>query len=276
MNLEDNKTEKHDVKIVVPLKYLSNFWRTLDIPLINCEVSLNLIWSKNCVLTSRATIDAVAAQGANPAAAKIDNSKNATFKIKDCKFYIQEVTLSAKSDNKLLEQLKARFERTVEWNKYRSEMSNQAINNNLDYLIDLTFTNVNRLFVLSYENETDRTSYSNYYMPKVEIKDFNILIDRKPFLEIAVKNKEEAYKRIIEMSKNNDYTTGYLVDYEYFSKHYRLIAIGLSKQIGLENTDLEQQINFIGRLEEDATMFFIIEKKEETTFDFSQNSVTVV
>ena len=78
------------------------------------------------------------------------------------------------------------------------------------------------------------------------------------------------------MSKNNDYTTGNLLDYEYFKDHYKLIAIDLCKQIELENNDLKQQINFIGRLEEDATMFFIIKKKEETAFDFSQNSVTVV
>ena len=105
-----------------------------------------------------------------------------------------------------------------------------------------------------------------------------MLIDGKPVFEIAVKNKKEAYEAIMEMmSRNNDYTTGNLLDYEYFSKHYKLIAIDLSKQIELENPDLKQQINFIGRLEENnATMFFIIEKKEETTFDFSQNSVTVV
>ena len=109
----------------------------------------------------------------------------------------------------------------------------------------------------------------------MEIKDFNVLIDGKPFFEIPVKNKEEAYEAIIEMSKNNDYTTGNLLDYEYFKDHYKLIAIDLSKQTELENTDLKQQINFIGRLEEDATIFFIIEKKEETIFDFSQNSVTV-
>ena len=78
------------------------------------------------------------------------------------------------------------------------------------------------------------------------------------------------------MNKNNDYTTGNLLDYEYLSKHYRLIAIDLSKQIELENHYLKQQINFIGRLEEDATIFFIIEKKGETIFHFSQNSVNVV
>ena len=155
-------------------------------------------------------------------------------------------------------------------------MSNQTINNHLNYLIDPTYINMNRLFVLSFENEANRSSFSKYYIPKVEIKDFIVLIDGKQFFEIHVKNKEEAYEQIIEMSKNNDYTTGNLLDYEYFKDHYQLIAIDLSKQIELDNPDLKQQINFIGRLKKNnATMFFIIEKKEETTFDFSQNSVTV-
>ena len=145
-------------------------------------------------------------------------------------------------------------------------------------MIDPTFTNVNRLFVLSFENENDRTSFSNYYVSKIEVKDFNLLVNGKPFFDIPVKNKEEAYKVIIEMTRNNDYPTANLLNYEYFSKHYKLIAIDLSNQIELKNPDLKKQINFIGRVEknEGATMFFIIEKKEETTFDFSQNSVTVV
>ena len=155
-------------------------------------------------------------------------------------------------------------------------MSNQTKNDNLNYLIDPTFTNVNRLFVLTFKNEDDRSSFSKYYVPKVEIKDFNVLIDGKPFFEIPVKNKEKAFETIIEMTKNNDYTTGNLLDYEYFKDHNKLIA-NLSKQIELENPDLKQQINFIGSFEENnATMFFIIEKKEETTFDFSQNSVVVI
>ena len=103
-----------------------------------------------------------------------------------------------------------------------------------------------------------------------------MLIDGKQIFETPVKNKEEAYEAIIEMSKNNYYTAGNLLEYEYFSKHYKLIAIDLIKQIESENLDLKQQINFIGRLEEDATIIFFIENKEKSTFDFSQNSVTVV
>ena len=93
---------------------------------------------------------------------------------------------------------------------------------------------------------------------------------------MSVKNKEEAYEKIIELSKNNDCTTGNLLDYEYFLKHYKLIAIDLSKQIEFENSDLKQQIN-TGKLEDDkATTFFIIEKSEETTFEFSQISVSII
>ena len=148
-------------------------------------------------------------------------------------------------------------------------MSNQTKNNSLNYLIDPTFTNVNRLLVLTFENEDDRTSFLKYYLPKVEVKDFNVLTDGKPFFEIPVKNKEEAYEAIIEMSKNNDYKTGNLLDYEYFKDHYNSIEIDLSKQIELENLDLKQQINFIGRLEENnATMFFIMRKKKKLLLIF--------
>ena len=190
--------------------------------------------------------------------------------------YVPVVTLSTENDKTLLEQLRTGFKRTIKWNKYRSEMTNETKNNNLNYLID--FTKVNRLFALSLENEDDRTSFSEYYLPNIQINDFNLLMDGKSFFDIPTKNDEETYEQIIEMGRNSDYTTGNLLDYEYFSKHYKLIAIDLSKQIELENPDLKQQINFIGRLErnEGATMFFIIEKSEETTFELSQNVATVV
>ena len=89
-----------------------------------------------------------------------------------------------------------------------------------------------------FENEDDRTSFSKYYVSKVEIKDFNVLIDENPFFEIPVKNKEEAYEAIIEMSRNNDYTARKILDYKYFKDHYQLIPIDLNKQVELENPDL--------------------------------------
>ena len=154
-------------------------------------------------------------------------------------------------------------------------MINQT--NHLNHLIDPTFIKVSRLFVLFFESEEDRTSFSKYYVPKDEIKDFNVLIDGKSFFDVPVKNKEEAYKKIMSISKNSDYTTGNLLDYEYFLKHYKLITIDLWKQIEWENPDLRQQINFIVKLEDDkATMFFITEKSEETTFEFWQNFVSII
>ena len=116
-------------------------------------------------------------------------------------------------------------------------------------MIDSTFNRFNRLFVLSFENTDDRFSFSKCYVPNVEMKDFNVLIDGKSFFDTPIKNDEETYEQIIEMGRNNDYTTGNLLDYEYFSKDCKLIAIDLNKQIELENPDLKQLINFIGRLE---------------------------
>ena len=173
----------------------------------------------------------------------------ATFQITDTKLYVPSVTLSTENDKKLLEQFRTGFKRTIKWNNYRSEMTNQTKNNNSNYLIDPTFTKVNRLFVLSFENGNDTISFSKYYVPNVQIKDFNVLIDGKSFFDMPIKNEEETYEQIIEMGRNNDYKTDNLLDYEYFSKHYKLIAIDLSKQIELENPDLKQQINFIEKLE---------------------------
>ena len=198
------------------------------------------------------------------------------FKMRDTKLYVPVITLSKENNTKFLEQLKSGFKRIIKWNKYRSQMTIQRQNNNLNYLIDLTFTDVNRLVGLSFTRDNagdNRDSFSHYYVPNIEIKDFNVLIDGKSFFDLPVKNEEEAYEKIID---NNDYTTGNLLDFAYFKKHYKLIAIDLSKQTKLKD---QQQINFIGKLENqnhEATMFFIIEKSEETTFNFSQNFVRII
>ena len=162
-------------------------------------------------------------------------------------------------------------------------MTVQSNNNNLIYLIDPTFTKVRRLFVLSFKRteendfkEDHRDSFSHYYVPNVEIKDFNVLLDGKSFFDLPVKSEEEAYEKIIEMSRNNDCTTSNLLDFDYFKENYRLIKIDVSKQTKLKDP---KQINFIGKLEGQdnvATMFLIIEKSEETTLEFLQNSVNIL
>ena len=128
-----------NVEIAVPLKYLSNFWRTLEIPLINCEVNLILTWSKDCVISSA--------------------TGETKFKITETKLYVPVVTLSTQDNAKLLQQLKSGFKRTINWNKYQSDPKTYAQNRYLNHLVNPSFQGVNRLFVLSFENEDDRLSH---------------------------------------------------------------------------------------------------------------------
>ena len=230
-----NKEGTKKVEIATPLKYLGNFWRALNIPLISFEVSLELKWDKNCIITS--SEDRVV--NAGPPVVRDSGPIGATFAINDCKLYVPVVTLSKDDKIKLLTNLKSGFRREIKWNKYRSQMSTEVASNNLNILIDPTFTNVNRLFVLAYENNADRQSYYQFYLPRVMVKDFNIIIDKLAFFDLPIKNKEEAYEKIIDICKNEEYTTGNLLDYDYFKKYYKLIAIDLSKQQLLqENKDL--------------------------------------
>ena len=158
-------------------------------------------------------------------------------------------------------------------------MAIQPKNDNFNYLTDPTFTKVNRLFVSSFKRNDEgdhRDSFSHQYVPNHKIKDFNVLIGGKSFFDLPVKNEQEAYKKIIQMSRNNDYTTGNLLDYAYFKENYRLIAIDLSKQTNLKDP---KQINFIEKLENQslgATMFFTIKISEETLFEFLENSVYIL
>ena len=265
-----NKNGTQEIELAIPLKYLGNFWRALNIPLISCEVFLELKWNKNCVTTSLEQRDIGG-----------DNRDNApmgaTLSITDCKLYVPVVTLSKDDEVKLLTNLKSGFKREVIWSKYRSQMTTEAINNNLNILIDPTFTNVNRLFVLVYQTADNRQLYSQFYLPKVMVKDYNIIIDKLAFFDLPIKTEEEAYEKIIDISRTNEYTTGNLLDYDYFKKYYKLIARYLSKQQVLqENEDLIQQINFIGRLENAANVFIIIEKKENTILEFSKNFANVI
>ena len=269
-NYDANKEGTKTIELAIPLKYLGNFWRALNMPLVSCEVSLELKWNKNCVITSLERRQV----GARPR----DNAPTgATLAINDCKLYIPVATLSKDDEIKLLTNLKSGFTREIIWNKYRSQMSAEEENNNLNILIDPTFTNVNRLFVLAYQTADDRQSFFQFYLPKVMVKDFNVTIYKLAFFDLHIKTKEEAHEKIIDISRNNEHTTGNLLDYDYFKKYYKLIAIDLSKQQVLqENEDLMQQINFIGRFEEAANVFIIIKKKEHTILEFSKNFANVL
>ena len=185
-------------------------------PLISCEISLELKWNKNCEITS---LEEREVDDGTPVV-RDDSPTGATLAINDCKLYIPVVTLSKDDEIKLLTNLKSGFTREIEWNKYRSQMSTEEEeeNNNLNILIDPRFTNVNRLFVLTYQTADDRHSYSQFYLPKILVKDFNVIIDKLAFFDLPIKTEEKASEKIIDISTNNEYTTGNLLDYDYFKK----------------------------------------------------------
>ena len=230
-------------------------------PLMNCEVNLILTWSKDCVITN--------------------STGGGKFAKTETKLYVPVATLSTKDNEKLIQQLKSGFKKTISWNKYESNIKTFAQNRYLNYLINPSFQVVNRLFVLSFENETDRTSHSTYYLPKVEIKNCNVMVDGRNIFDQPINSINKTYENIrkIATGKGDDYRTGSLLDYPYFKENYKMIAIDLSRQNEL-NADLRaiQQINFTEKLDRagNTAKFFIIEEAKETDSEFSQGTVKVL
>ena len=220
-------------------------------PLINREVNLILTWSKDCVITN--------------------STGEGKFAITETKLYVPVVTSSTKDNEKLLQQLKSGFKKTISWNKYESSIKTFAQNRYLNYLINPSFQGVNRLFVLAFENENGRTLHSTYYLPKVEIKDYNVMIDGRHFFDQPINSTNKAYENIrkIATGKGHDYATCCLLDYPYLKENYKMIAIDLSRQNELDaDPRAIQQINFTSNLDRagNATIFFIIEEAKETVF----------
>ena len=178
-----------DVEIMVPLKYLSNFWRTLEMPLINCEVNLILAWSSTCVIVST------------------DNeNQGATFTITNTTLYVPVVTLLTQENANLLQQLKSGFKRVINWNKYLSKPELLTQNPNLNHLVEPSFQGVNRLFVLAFEDDIQRTSASRSYLPTVEINDYNVLINGEKFFDQPIKNNKVTYENIRKLLQVKEMT----------------------------------------------------------------------
>ena len=191
------------------------------------------------------------------------------------------MTLSTQENTKLLQQLKSGFKRVINWNKYLSKPELLAQNPNLNHLVELSFQRLNRLFVLAFENDAQRTSHSGYYIPNVEIKDYNIMINGENFFDQPIKNNKVTYENIrkIAAGQGDDYTTGCLLDYSYFMDTCKMIAVDLSKQQVLDAAPRAiQQINFTANLDRDGNtrIYFILEEAKETILEFSQGTVKVL
>ena len=191
------------------------------------------------------------------------------------------MTLSTQENTKFFQQLKSGFKRVINWNKYLSKPELLAQNPNLNHLFEPSFQGVNRLFVLAFQNDDDRTSDDQYYLPTVEIKDYNIVINGENFFDQPIKNNKVTYDNIrkIATGQGDDYATGCLLDCPYFANTYNMIAVDLSKQQEQDaDPRANQQINFTANLDRagNTRVYFILEEAKENILDFSQATVKVL
>ena len=208
-----------NIKIVVPLKYLSNFFRSLEMPLINYKIKVNLTWKKECVLSTDALLSKEKEEDANANAVK----------------YIS---------------------------------------------LDPSFQGVNRLFVMVYlrgNNQFTRNSQRKYYLPRMDLNKYNVIIDGRNFYDNPIESDIEKYRELkkVMIGKGEDYT-GSLLDYNYFKKHYKLVAVDLSKQKELDTDPRAiQEIEFKYMLGTDSTIYWVLEKSKETILEFYKGTVKV-
>ena len=209
---------KLNVKVVVPLTYLSKFFRSLEMPLINCKIKLNLTWKKECVLLLTGVGEAV-------------------FIINDTKLYVPVVTLSKEDSKDFIEQQNKGFRRSIYWNEYKTKEINEDADANVFKYINLdpSFQSVNRLFVMAYNRangQPTRNGQQKYYLSRIDLEKYNVIIDGRNFYDDPIESDMEKYRELkkVMIGKGEDFATGSLFDFNYFDKHYKLVAVDLSKQ----------------------------------------------
>ena len=246
-----NNIARINVKVVVPLKYLSNFFRSLEMPLINSKIKLNLTWKKEYVLPT--------------------DDGNAGFIINDTKLYVPVVTLSKEDNEDFIEQQKKVFQRSIYWNEYKTiEINEDADANVFKYInLDPFFQGVNRLSVMAYNRangQPTRNGQRKYYLPRIDLEKYNVIIDGRNFYDNPIESDIEKYRELkkVMIGKGEDFTTGSLFDFNYFDKHYKLVAADLSKQKELDaDPRAIQQFNKY-MLGTNSTIYWVLEKSKET------------
>ena len=229
-NTDPNFANAHIIwknnKIVVPLKYISNFFRNLELPLINTKLYMELNWAKYSVLCNQ--------------------DQNSILQITKGELYIPAVTLNAENNNKLNELLSKVFERNVVWSEYKSKIESVNVaasdNNFKRTTLNISFQGVSKLFATAYEtndikrNANTEESRRRYYLPRAEIKDYNILIDRRNFYDQNVNSSIVRYNELLKMTtgRSEDYSTRCLLDYDYYLKDFNTVEIDLSHQTLLD------------------------------------------
>ena len=252
-----------NLKIVVPLKYLSNFFRPLEMPLINCKIKLNLTWKKECVLST--------------------DVADTVFIINDTKMYVPVVTLSKEDNKDFIEQQNKGFQRSIYWNEYKTkELTENADANVFNYInLDPSFQGIHRLFVMAYnraDGQPTRDGQRRYYLSGIDLEKYNVIIDGRNFYDNPIESDIEKYRELkkVMIGKGEDYTTGSLLDFNYFDKHYKLVAVDLSKQKELDaDPRAIQQIEFKYMLGTNSTIYWVLEKSKETILEFYKGTVKV-
>ena len=234
-------------------------------PLINCKIKLNLTWKKECVLSS--------------------NDGNAVFIINDTKLYVPVVTLSKEGNKDFIEQQNKGFQRSIYWNEYKTKEQTENANANVFKYINLnpSFQGVNRLFVMAYnrladanDHQFNKNSQQIYYLPRNDLNKYNVIIDGRNFYDNPIKSYIEKYRELKKVMIGKDYTTGSLLDYNYFKKHYKLVAVDLSKQKELDaDPRAIQQIEFKYMLGTNSTIYWVLKKSKETILEFYKGTVKV-
>ena len=263
----DNNIARRNLKIFVPLKYLSNFFRSLEMPLINCKIKLNLTWKKECVLSNQRS--------------------DVVFIINDTKLYVPVVTLSKEDNKDFIEQQNKGFQRSIYWKEYKTKeqtVDSDANNANIVRYISLdpSFQGVNRLFVMAYSRENNnqptRDGRTKYYLSRIDLNKYNVIIDGRNFYDNPIESDVEKYRELkkVIIGKGQDYTTGSLLDYYYFKNYYELVAVDLSKQKELDaDPRAIQQIGFKYTLGTNSTIYWVLEKSKETILEFYKGTVKV-
>ena len=252
-----------NVKNLVPLKYLSNFFRSLEMPLINCEIKLNLTLKKECVLPT--------------------GGGDAVFIINDTKLHAPVVTLSKEDNKDFIDQQNKKFQRSIYWNEYKTKEINEDADANLFKYINLdpSFQGVNGLFVMPYNRangQPTRNGQRKYCLPRIDLEKYNVIIDERNFYDNPIESDIEKYRELkkVMIGKGEDYTTGSLLDFNYFDKHYKLVAVDLSKQKELDaDPRAIQQIEFKYMLRTNSTIYWVLEKSKETILEFYNGTVKV-
>ena len=245
------------------LSNLSNFFRSLEMPLINCKIKLNLTWKTECVLST--------------------GGGEAVFIINGTKLYVPLVTLSKEDNKDIIEQRDKGFQRSIYWNEYKTKEINENADANVFKYINLdpSFQGVNRLFVMAYNRANDqptRNGQQKYYLPRIDLEKYNVIIDGRKFYDNPIESDIEKYRELkkVMIGKGEDYTAGSLFDFNYFDKHYKLVAVDLSKQKELDaDPRAIQQIEFKYMLGTNSTIYWILEKSKETILEFYKGTVKV-